>query len=600
MKRLLLASVLLGLLPVLPAQTVPTNLSFQGRVVDATGKPIGQNSSGLVVPENRKVTFRIYSDASSSYAQSGVWSEVQTVTIAGGDFNVLLGLGEAGKDANGVTEPRTVNFSEAFTLLEAPTLVLPAVYPIPTNRLAPRARFLGITIDDNNVATPDAEISPRQQLVTGAFTFRAAVAATVDKLAIKSDMLDNSAVGATQLAAGAVTAAKLGPDVSHWVASGTNSYRLTGNVGIGTNAPTAPLTVSNNLDAATWSDFFTSSPFKAQTILQDEQQRLYLGAYNKAGQGAAGVIQAASNSGTTDAPNPLLLNPKGGNVGIGTTAPTAALHVVGNAVISGTATIATANITTANIGSITNANFSGLSVGTLGTRTSTLQVGTTPVVKGHFNATGMPLMLVTPTTNGGYVGNPPETALVLGREGIGGETWANFVRFDIGRYPSPMFDGNSNTQLDIRLSKNVLSDDPNKKGGETNDTPTIMSLKADGTAAFAGSIQSPMFKVTEVLPYLAGTTPLSRSATYAANGGTWLVTATCTGYVSNANVVALFKVDNVEIGRVTMYSNNIHINMTRQYIVTGKSAGNYTISLSHNGFADGGDYSQLTILELPF
>ena len=49
-----------------------------------------------------------------------------------------------------------------------------------------------------------------------------------------------------------------------------------------------------------------------------------------------------------------------------------------------------------------------------------------------------------------------------------------------------------------------------------------------------------------------------------------------------------------------MYSNFIHNTLTRQIILTGMSAGDHTIEFSHDGLLGYNDYSQLTILELPF
>jgi hypothetical protein len=243
MNRLLLAALLLAApaAGLAQASAVPTRISYQGKVTDAAGVPVGNAS-----PVNRVVTFRVWKSPTSVAAADRLYSEQQTVTIAAGEFSVLLGAGSAvaGENNQGT---------------------LDAIFNGET-------RFLGITIDDPAVVT-DPEISPRQQIVANAYAFRAKVAEAVASQAVTSAMLANNAVGTAQvadaavtlgklaadsvdatkisdnavgsaeIAAGAVTAAKLGADVAVWSVNGTTAFRPTGSVGIGTNAPSAPLDV---------------------------------------------------------------------------------------------------------------------------------------------------------------------------------------------------------------------------------------------------------------------------------------------------------------------------------------------------------------------
>jgi DNA-binding protein YbaB len=241
--RLLLVAFLLGL-PVAgfaQASAVPTRISYQGKVTDAAGVPIGNSA-----PVNRVITFRIWDSPSAVATTNRLYSEQQTVTISGGEFSVLLG---AGTSVSGETNAGTLD----------------AVFNGET-------RFLGITIDDPAV-NPDPEISPRQQIVANAFSFRAKVAESVTSQAVTTAMLANNAVNTAQvadsavtlgklaansvdstkiadnavntaeIAAGAVTAAKLGSDVAVWSVNGTTAFRPTGAVGIGTNSPAGPLDV---------------------------------------------------------------------------------------------------------------------------------------------------------------------------------------------------------------------------------------------------------------------------------------------------------------------------------------------------------------------
>lgn len=130
-------------LPLLTAQlasaqsSVPSAISYQGRVADAAGVLIGD-----AAPVNRKVTLRIYDQAT---ATTPLYAEEQTVTINKGVFSVLVGQGlQVG------SEPR------------------PAIATVFNGS----ERFLGVTVDDGGAA-PDPEITPRQQIVSTAFAFTA-------------------------------------------------------------------------------------------------------------------------------------------------------------------------------------------------------------------------------------------------------------------------------------------------------------------------------------------------------------------------------------------------------------------------------------------
>ncbi len=162
--------------------SVPGLISYQGRVADAAGVPIGNTA-----PVNRTVIFRVWDSPSATGTANRLYSEQQNVTISGGEFSVLVGTGTpvAGETGN------------AFTTMSA------AVF-------GGQARFLGVTVDDGD-GNPgnDAEASPRQQIVTTPFAFRAQVAEAVAAGGVASTALANDAVGSAALAAGAVTGAKL-------------------------------------------------------------------------------------------------------------------------------------------------------------------------------------------------------------------------------------------------------------------------------------------------------------------------------------------------------------------------------------------------------
>ncbi len=251
-----LCAALLALCPILAtAQTsaVPGFISYQGRVVDASGANVGAGT-----PVNRTVIFRIWDNPSSTNAANLIYSEAQTVTVSEGEFSVLVGQGVA-------------NTTQTYGYLET------------TKKLADiglafggSTRYLGVTVAATAIiATTDNEITPRQQIVSTAFAMRAKYA---------------EQVGSNGIAA--LTALD------------------TGRVGIGTLAPPALFTVSGaNLSTT------TSTPQLLVTA-DDLTERLRIGVDST--NNGTGFIQAFKEG--VGAQN-LLLNPNGGNVGIGTTTP---------------------------------------------------------------------------------------------------------------------------------------------------------------------------------------------------------------------------------------------------------------------------------------
>lgn len=186
MKSLLAALLLLANAASAFAQT-PNLLSYQARVTDANGVAIGNSS-----PVNRTVTFKFYS-ASSGGAL--LYAESQTVTISGGEFSVLIGNGTGLSGLPGPSAPANVtSLSSIFT----------------------GTVYLGITVDDGTSAA-DPEISPRQQIVSAAYAFRAKVAETVASGALTTTMLADSNVTTGKIASAAVSTSRIAdynPNVS--------------------------------------------------------------------------------------------------------------------------------------------------------------------------------------------------------------------------------------------------------------------------------------------------------------------------------------------------------------------------------------------------
>lgn len=244
MKKLLTTLLLATGISLAVAQdSDPYFLSYQGRVTDGAGLPIGNSA-----PDNRKVHFQIYSSATGGTA---VYGELQTVTISGGEFSVLIGNGQS---ISGVSGPS--NNTTIASIL---------------SNISNKSLYLGVSVagSDGNFTS---EISPRQQLVSGAFAFRSKVAETVTSQGVTASMLAAGAVTSDKIAVGAVTVNSLGnasitstkiadstinaadidqTSVGLWSPNGSNIFRSAGRVGIGTNNPEAPLHIIGN----TASDF---------------------------------------------------------------------------------------------------------------------------------------------------------------------------------------------------------------------------------------------------------------------------------------------------------------------------------------------------------
>jgi hypothetical protein len=224
--------------------TMPALLSYQGRVTDATGTLVGNST-----PVNRAVKFQLYTASSGGTA---VWAETQTVTISGGEFSVLIGNGTGISGLTGPSSPAPTPYKKLPDILNA------------SSNPSGVSFYLGVTVDDGNSGTTDAEISPRQQLVAGAYALRATVAESVASSAITTAMIADSnittgkiadsnvtsakiadlTIGTADLANNAVTASKLDTSsIGVWSVNGSNVYRSGGLVGIGTSSPTAPLHV---------------------------------------------------------------------------------------------------------------------------------------------------------------------------------------------------------------------------------------------------------------------------------------------------------------------------------------------------------------------
>jgi len=327
---------------------VPGTISYQGRVFTAAGALVGAGA-----PVNRTVIFRIWDSPSATTLANLLYSETQTVTIAEGEFSVLVG--------NGIANPtQTFGYSETARHSSAsPAVALADVFN-------GSSRFLSVTVANAaTITTADAEITPRQQIVSSAFAFRSRFAETLGTSTSGSSLrvLDNGFVGVgnasppsifTVTGANSSNAAapqllitatdtterlRLGVnDIGNGTGfiqafkEGSGAQNLTlnsegGNVGIGTKTPGNQLTVQRTMGSN--DTVFGQHSYQFQIQNGIGTRSLGIGVLDN---GRAVVQAKEMNLGYSD----LLLNPAGGRVGIGSASPLVdTFGVVGTSSFSG-------------------------------------------------------------------------------------------------------------------------------------------------------------------------------------------------------------------------------------------------------------------------
>ena len=329
---LLALAAALSLTAVATAQTsaVPSGLSYQGKVSNANGTLVGAGT-----PVNRLVIFRVWSHATNSTLTDLVFSEQQTVTISEGEFSVILGQGVA-------VAGTPLGYSESTK--GTPTVLISS----PTT-FGGATRYLGVTVDDGSTAA-DPEASPRQQLVTSAYAFRAKYAETVGANGANTlTALDNGNVGI-----GTTTPSEKLHVTGNALVSGTGSF--TGALATGSN-----LSVTGTAAVTGTSTFTGASTFNGSVrIAQSGTTPLSFGGWlgtkislwdNLGSQiygfGVQGGLLQVFTPGAVDdialgyGPSASMtetMRVKGnGNVGIGTSSPAQKLSVSGDTLTTGTA-----------------------------------------------------------------------------------------------------------------------------------------------------------------------------------------------------------------------------------------------------------------------
>ncbi|MCX8497326.1 MAG: tail fiber domain-containing protein [Akkermansiaceae bacterium] len=306
-KTVSLLAALFAMHSAMLAATVPATFNYQGKVSDAAGVLVGDGSS-----VNRKMLFRFYDDPT---AGTLLWAEVQTVTIYKGEFSVLLGTGQA-YDADGTQQPHP-SIDTVFTARETKL-------------------YLEITVGDSsttNALSTATPITPRQTIATTAFAFRAQTADRINSggdLQIGPDgtsglgYYSNSSNFNSTSVNGPVLYGLNGGILGSVNASGVQKTALRwnnfGNVGIG-GEPNNTADGNYGLSVTGGADqLYLADPGKGS---------LSVGFH---GTGTYGNLQARNSSWSVAA---LALNVDGGNVGIGTSTPNSKLEVAGAIAASG-------------------------------------------------------------------------------------------------------------------------------------------------------------------------------------------------------------------------------------------------------------------------
>jgi hypothetical protein len=155
-RLLMIIGVLVGL-PMVASGEIPQQINFQGYLTDASGAPLDGDY---------QMKLSIYDEAAGS--ASPLWTELQTVLVINGIYNVQIGQDPTGN-------------------------------PFPGD-LFEDQRWLGVTVGT------DAEMAPRQPLTSTPFAMRAEVAETLVDGAVGTVHIANNAVNSAKVANGTLVA----------------------------------------------------------------------------------------------------------------------------------------------------------------------------------------------------------------------------------------------------------------------------------------------------------------------------------------------------------------------------------------------------------
>ena len=276
-----------------------------------------------------------------------------------------------------------------------------------------------------------------------------------------------------------------------------------------------------------------------------------------------------------------------GNVGIGTATPIANLHIEGTSspamVIKETSPTQGASIVLESLRQyLLLSNESGdFKIQDLTAGTARLTLDSTGNVGIGTTSPGAKLEVAGQVK---ITGGTPGAGNVLTSDAAGLASW---------QAPAAGADG------DWTVSGNDMSSAVSGNVGIGTTNPTA---KLD----VVGSIKSTMWNVSEPIPYSTGSFP--RTGTLTTNGGTLMLFVAGTAFRnSGAGPMTMeVSVDGILRGTLTRWANEAGSHKSfpsAVFIVTGLAAGSYPVQITIDFLTtafDANDYSQLTVLELPF
>ena len=185
--------------------------------------------------------------------------------------------------------------------------------------------------------------------------------------------------------------------------------------------------------------------------------------------------------------------------------------------------------------------------------------------------------------------NNAAAALHFGTVGIIPAQWGIGTRSDQG----------DNLVIDSAGATSTVRMLINRSNGNVGIGTTSPAAKLD----VAGGIKSTMWAVSKPIAYAGSAYP--RSGTFTSNGGTLMIFASAGAYAAAAGTMQVdVKLDTVVKASLKAYTNEASSHKmlcSDPIVLTGIGAGSHTVELVLvAGSSDVNDYSQVTVLELPF
>ncbi len=210
------------------------------------------------------------------------------------------------------------------------------------------------------------------------------------------------------------------------------------------------------------------------------------------------------------------------------------------------------------------------------------------------SAPAAPVQVATATT-----GNGPWSVFVQGRHAYLAEFYSSRLEaYDLG--------GALVQQLEAGgIETGTLAARGNAQVGGDAQVAGGLAVGAGGVYS-QGPIASPLWRTTNALPYGGAALPRT-SAAFTTSGGTLMITASASGFSTSVNATLTV---NVQLDAGTVATLNFFTNEASSHkplvpatvFVSGVAPGSHTVALSAGAgtLTDFNDYSQVTVIELPF